>query len=320
MRVAVICGGPSPEAEVSRVSGRCFAEGLAARGHETRLIELSPQMTEQLAEFAPHTVAPMLHGVPGEDGSVQAFLDILGYAYVGSGHGASASAIRKSLTKLIARRAGLPVADDLMITRGDDLTTACEASLALLGDALVIKPDCQGSALGVRLLREVTAERLHSELVIAMQDHECLLIEPLVAGAELTVGVLDLHGESPVAFPVIEIRTPESTWYDYDHRYAQGLSEHLLPAPIPEEDARRLQDAALELHRLLGCRDLSRTDFIRAPDGQVVLLELNNIPGMTPTSLYPDGAKAIGMTFDDLADRLVKSARARGPEINWTRT
>ena len=319
MQVAVICGGPSPEAEVSRVSARCFAQGLQARGHETRILELSPGIAGELAEFAPHTVVPMLHGVPGEDGSVQALLDILGYAYVGSGQAASATAIKKSLTKLVARRAGLPVTEDLMVARGDDLKRASEESLARFGRALAVKPDSQGSALGVRLLHDTTQAHLHAELVDAARDHEHLLIEPLVAGAELTVGVLDLHGDSAVAFPVIEIRTPESTWYDYKHRYGAGLSEHLVPAPIPEADAKRLQDAALELHKLLGCKDFSRSDFIRAPDGEIILLELNNLPGMTPTSLYPDGARAIGIDFDELVERLVVSASARGPAITWKR-
>jgi len=317
MRIAVVCGGPSPEAEVSRVSGRCVADGLARRGHDIALFELSPHLTDDLAEFAPETVVPMLHGAPGEDGSVQAFLDMLGYAYVGSGQAASATAIHKSLTKLVARRANLPVADDFTVRRGDDLKAISEISIARFGTSLAIKPDAQGSALGVRLLHEMTSASLRAELESAISEHEQLLIEPFVRGAELTVGVLDEHGSAPVAFPVIEIRTPESTWYDYEHRYAEGLSTHLVPAPISEADATLMQDAALTLHAQLGCKELSRTDFIRSTDGEIILLELNNLPGMTPTSLYPDGARAIGIDFDELVERLVMSAKARGPAINW---
>ena len=317
MRVAVISGGPSPEAGVSRVSGRCVAEALERRGHEVIVLELLPSIAEAVAEFAPETVIPMLHGIPGEDGSVQAFLDILGYSYVGSGHAASSTAMHKSLTKAVARRAGLPVTDDVLLTCVDDLTIAGDEILTRLGRNVVLKPDTQGSALGVRLLRNVTAETLHAELIASLAEHEQLLIEPLVNGAELTVGVLDVHGGSPMAFPVIEIRTPENAWYDYEHRYDANLSEHLVPAPIPQADATRLREAALELHRLLGCRDLSRIDFIRSPSGEVVLLELNNLPGMTPTSLYPDGARAISIEFDDLVERLVVSAKARGASIQW---
>ena len=320
MRIAVVCGGPSPEAEVPRVSGRCVADGLARCGHDIARVELSFRLAADLAECAPDAVVPMLHGVPGEDGSVQAFLDVLGLPYVGSGHAASATAIHKSLTKLVARRANLPVADDFIVRRGDDLAAISEASIARFGASVVVKPDTQGSALGVSLLHEITAARLHAELESAVDGHEQLLIEPFVQGAELTVGVLDEHGDEPRAFPVIEIRTPERAWYDYEHRYAAGLSTHLVPAPIPESDAAIMQAAAITLHAALGCKDLSRTDFIRSSSGEIVLLELNNLPGMTPTSLYPDGAQAIGIDFDALVERLVLSAVARGPAINWPST
>ena len=319
-RVAVVCGGPSPEAEVSRVSGRCVGEALEERGHLAQLIELTPRLPNDLAKFAPDTVAPILHGAPGEDGTVQALLDILGYSYIGSGQAASATAIHKSLTKAIARRAGLPVAEDLLVTRGDDLQATSQNVLHSLGGSLAIKPDDQGSALGVRLLREVGADQLREQLREALSTHERVLVEPFLQGAELTVGVLDLYGEAATAFPVIEIRTPQNTWYDFHHRYAPGASEHLMPAPIPEGAARELQAHAIELHRLLGCKDLSRTDFIRAPSGETIMLELNSVPGMTPTSLYPDGARAIGIEFDDLLERLVVSAVARGPAINWNET
>ncbi len=316
-RIAVVCGGPSPEAEISRVSGRCAAEALEKRGHQVEIIELGPKLADDLKVFAPDTVVPMLHGVPGEDGSVQAFLDILGYSYVGSGPAASAAAISKSLTKSVAQRTGLPVAADLVVTRTDDLHRISEQALETLGSALAIKPDDQGSALGVRLLREVNADELSDQLREVLNEHERVLLETFVEGAELTVGVLDLNKETPIAFPVIEIRTPENTWYDFYHRYAPGESEHLVPAPIPEAAAMELQAQAVELHRLLGCKDMSRTDFVRAGSGETIMLELNNLPGMTPTSLYPDGARAIGIEFDDLLERLVFSAVSRGPRIDW---
>lgn len=317
LRVAVVCGGPSPEAEVSRVSGGCVCDALKERGHLVELIELTPRLPHDLAEFSPDAVAPLLHGAPGEDGSVQASLDILGYPYIGSGHAASATAIHKSLTKAIARSAGLPVARDVVVTRGDNLRAVSHEAWRSLGPSLVIKPDDQGSALGVEFLRDAGAEALRDRLDQALSLHQRVLVEPFVEGAELTVGVLDLHGEDPVAFPVIEIRTPENTWYDFHHRYTPGESEHLMPAPISEQAASELRGHALALHRLLGCQDVSRTDFIRTASGEIVLLELNNLPGMTPTSLYPDGARAIGIEFDDLVERLLLSAIARGPAINW---
>lgn len=317
LRVAVLSGGPSPEAEVSRVSGRCVAEALDATGHQVAQIELSPGIVTDLEAFGPDTVVPMLHGAPGEDGSVQAMLDLLGYSYVGSDQAASNAAMHKTTTKDIAARSGLPVAPDILLQRGDDLEAAGRRILEDLGHSLAIKPDDQGSALGVELLREVSLQALRIHLEEALTLNKRVLVEPFKEGAELTVGVLDLYGEVARAFPVIEIRTPEHTWYDYHHRYTPGESEHLVPAPIPDDVSASLQQATLDLHRLLGCRDFSRTDFIRSDDGEVTLLELNNLPGMTPTSLFPDGARAIGMEFEELVDRLVASAFARGPSAMW---
>ncbi len=139
-----------------------------------------------------------------------------------------------------------------------------------------------------------------------------VLVEPFVLGTEVTVGVLDLHGKSAHVFPTIEVRTPSGTWYDYTHRYTAGESEHVIPAGVDEKTRHRLQDIALAAHEALGCVDLSRADFIVTDAQEIVLLEVNTLPGMTPTSLYPDGARAIGLTFEVLVDSLVRSALERG--------
>jgi D-alanine-D-alanine ligase len=129
----------------------------------------------------------------------------------------------------------------------------------------------------------------------------------------VTVGVLDLHGLTPKAFPAIEITTPEGSWYDYEHRYTPGASEHVIPARVGTGILERLERIALAAHEVLECRDLSRADFIVTDTDDIRLLEVNTIPGMTPTSLYPDGARASGVDFEELVDRLVRSALARGP-------
>ena len=303
---------------MSRVSATCATDALRSRAHEAHQIELTQNVAAHLADLAPDTVLPMLHGSPGEDGCVQGLLDILGYSYVGSGQTASATAIHKSLTKAVARRADLPVAPEVVLLRGEDVQLAGTEVLRVFGSSLALKPDDQGSALGVRLLHGVSHDELCAELQELLGQHEQLLIEPFREGSELTVGVLDLHGEAAQAFPVIEIRTPENTWYDFHHRYTKGESEHIIPAEIPASAAERLQEYALVLHQQLGCRDLSRVDFIRSPEGEITVLELNNLPGMTPTSLYPDGARAFGIEFDELLERLVGSAYVRGPSISWS--
>lgn len=311
LNVAVLMGGPSAEAEVSRVSGREVVAGLRDAGHQATAIELDGAIVNSLLALRPDVVFPALHGPPGEDGTVQGFLDTLGYPYVGSDVHGSAVAMDKSLAKAVFRRAGLSVTDDLVVEPGTDPEAAASAIRKQLGQRVVIKPLSQGSALGVTRVTESVA--LAGAVAAALQFGGGVLVEPYVAGREITVGVLDLQGREAEAFPVIEIRTADDEWYDYTNRYAAGKSEHIIPAPMSEELANGLRQTALRAHQALGLRDLSRADFIVADNDDIALLEVNTLPGMTPTSLYPDGANAVGMTFAKLMDALVRSAHRRGP-------
>lgn len=309
LRIAVIAGGDSAEAKVSRSSAAEVSKALASRYEGVRLFELDATLTHELSEFAPDVVFPVLHGPPGEDGTVQGYLEILGFPYVGSGVLASACAMDKSVAKALFRRAALPVADDLVFPPDAVAAQAVKETLAKIGDRVVIKPRRQGSGLGVTPVANGGDLQRPFEAALAFGDG--VLVEPYVLGHEITVGVLDLEGERPVAFPPIEIRTPEGTWYDYEHRYTVGKSEHLVPAPLAPALAAQVSDVALRAHVALGCRELSRADFIVTDDDRVVLLEVNTLPGMTPTSLYPDGARAVGISFADLVARLVESAHRR---------
>ena len=167
----------------------------------------------------------------------------------------------------------------------------------------------QGSAIGVTPL--ANGGDLLAAVTAALQYGGGALIEPYVLGREITVGVLDLHGAAETVLPVIEIRTASDQWYDYHNRYAQGGSEHVIPAPLTPATGARLQEIALTAHRALGLRDLSRADFIVTDSEEIVLLEVNTLPGMTPTSLFPDGASAIGISFPELMDKLINSALRR---------
>ena len=309
LRIAVIAGGNSAEAVVSRSSAAEVSKALQQRCADVRLLELDPTLTRELDAYAPDVVFPVLHGPPGEDGTVQGYLEILGFPYVGSGVLASACAMDKSVAKALFRRAGLPVADDLVFAPEAHATEAVSQTLATLGNRVVIKPRRQGSGLGVTPIPNGGDLLRPFEAALAFGDG--VLVEPYVMGHEITVGVLDLEGERPIAFPPIEIRTPNGTWYDYEHRYTVGKSEHIVPAPLPHDVSAAVCDAALGAHATLGCRELSRADFIVTDDYRVVLLEVNTLPGMTPTSLYPDGARALGITFEDLVTRLVESAYRR---------
>jgi D-alanine-D-alanine ligase len=308
--VAVLMGGPSAEAAVSRVSAAEVAKGLAAAGHRTTLIELDALCASRLLELAPDVVFPALHGPPGEDGTVQGFLELLGLPYVGSGVHGSAVAMDKSLAKFAFRRAGLPVADEVVIDPGCDIGEATQTIRAALGERVVIKPLRQGSALGITRLPN--GGDLQEPLLQALRFGHGVLVERYVLGREITVGVLDLHGEKPVVLPVIEIRTATDEWYDFTNRYAAGKSQHVIPAPLPPAVQEALRRITLDAHRALGLRDLSRADFLVTDDNDIVLLEVNSLPGMTPTSLFPDGAAALDIDFAALMDKLVRSAHARG--------
>ena len=160
----------------------------------------------------------------------------------------------------------------------------------------VVKPATQGSALGVTLV--ANDNQLHEALEKAFALDEQVLIEQRIDGKEITVGVIDTD-DGAKALPVIEITTPEDSWYDYEHRYTKGLSEHVMPADLTQAQTLRLQQIAIEAHESLGCRDLSRADFVVAGDDEEYLLEVNTLPGMTPTSLYPDGARGYGLSFPE---------------------
>jgi len=308
--VAVLMGGSSAEAEVSRASAAEVTAALSRAGYRAERVELDRDAADRLRELNPDVVFPALHGPPGEDGTVQGFLEILSLPYVGSDVHGSAVAMDKAIAKAVFSRAGLPIADDLLFPSGTEPEHAQARILETFGDRVVIKPLSQGSAIGVTPI--ANGGDLIPGLSSALALGDGVLVEPYVLGREITVGVLDLHGQSARPFPVIEIRTATDQWYDYTNRYAQGGSEHVIPAPVSDGTSAELQRIAVEAHKALRLRDLSRADFIVTDAEEIVLLEVNTLPGMTPTSLYPDGARAIGIEFEQLMDQLVSSALARG--------
>jgi len=305
--VAILAGGPSAEAEVSRNSAAQIQTALQAGGHKTRVIELNDHCAKELMAMAPDVVFPALHGPPGEDGTVQGLLEILGVPYVGSDVHGSAIAMDKAIAKALFQRHGLPVCPDVIVQPDQDLHAAAADIEQRLGQRIAIKPLNQGSAIGVQLLPE--GGDIEAALTSSLQHGPCL-VEPFVAGREMTVGVLQLENDYTV-HPVIEIRTPENQWYDFEHRYTPGHSEHIMPAQVSRELTNQLQQIALTSHRCLGLRDLSRADFIVTEQGEVYLLEVNTLPGMTPTSLYPEGAAATGYPFEALVNALIQNAFQR---------
>ena len=305
--IAVVCGGVSAEANVSRSSGHNVVKALRASFPNVFLFELDDSIVDALIDRDIQVVFPILHGSPGEDGSFQGLLDILDIPYVGSGVLASACAMNKYVAKRIFNSKGLRTADDLVFTKFTKNHYTAEYIIDILGSEVVLKPVSQGSALGIRFAKG--KEEISAALSYVSNFDESVIVERRIKGKEITVAVIERNKTE--ALPVIEIQTPENSWYDYEHRYTPGLSEHIIPARLPHAQYIKTQEMAILAHASLYCRDLSRVDFIVPENEEPVLLELNTLPGMTPTSLYPDAVRASGISFESLVETLVYRALSR---------
>jgi D-alanine-D-alanine ligase len=298
--VAVLMGGWSAEREVSLRSGKACAEALARRGYRVTRIDVGRDIATVLTTVKPDVALNVLHGRPGEDGTLQGILEILAIPYTHSGVMASAVAMQKDIAKVLFQAAAVPVPDGLIVPRLE------VAKGHVLPPPYVIKPIAEGSSVGVFIVRE---DHVHPPQELTRDDWaygDRLMVETYIPGKELTCAVM---GDD--ALGVIEI-VPTVKFYDYEAKYAPGGSKHLLPAPISPfvyQEARRL---ALAAHRALGCRGVSRADF-RYDDrvegtGGLVCLEVNTQPGMTETSLVPELAAHAGITFGELVQWMVEDA------------
>lgn len=319
MKVAVIQGGPSAEAEVSRRSAAAVALALGAGGHQAVALELDESLPGALHSGQFDVVFPTAHGALGEDGCLQGLLEILGFPYVGSGVLGSATAADKARTKQLYRLAGLPVVPELLVDASEILRLCSDSGWlamvrALLGDDIIVKPNGGGSTIGVaRLLGGYTADVLRVALEAAAQVSRGVLLEQFFRGAELTCGVLELDGQVR-ALPPTLLSGQISGWSDFRSKYSPQGSTHECPAPIPPGLTEKIQHAALLAHRALGARDLSRTDVLLNDSGEFILLETNTAPGMTSVSLFPEAAAVSGIPFPELVDRLVRQAASRKAE------
>ena len=293
-RVAVLMGGPSSEREVSLSSGHECAAALRGQGYDVVEVEAGHDLCARLAETAPDIVFNALHGRWGEDGCVQGLLEWLRIPYTHSGVLASALAMDKQKSKETVSRVGVPVPDSVICSRNE------AQARHVLRPPYVVKPNNEGSSVGIRFVRDRDDDppRLSDD----MPDE--VMVEAYVPGRELTVSVV---GDRALA--VTEILT--DGWYDYRAKYVPGGSRHVVPAELPDEIAGYCLDAALRVHGALGCRGVTRTDFrwdSERGQGGVFALELNTQPGMTPTSLVPEQARAIGIGFGELCQWIVEDA------------
>jgi D-alanine-D-alanine ligase len=324
-------GGTSSERDVSLASGIRIAEALRTCGHDVRVIDpargsisddeqralasgpvvqTAPPSQEALRRMAREALPSFasnlprqgdvdvvflgLHGGSGEDGTIQALLDLTGVPYTGSGHLASALAMDKDLSKQLFRRADVTTADWLMAP------VAVDEVSATLGFPVIVKPSKQGSTVGLSIVR--TASELQPAIDEAFNFDDEVMVEEFIAGRELTVGIL-----GDVALPVGEI-IPKHEIYDYECKYTAGMADERFPAELTTQEATRVQDEALRAFRSLKLRGCARIDFRMAKDGMFYCLEANTLPGMTQTSLIPQAAAAAGISFPALCDRIVRLA------------
>ncbi|MBA3879251.1 MAG: D-alanine--D-alanine ligase [Sphingobium sp.] len=301
LHVAVLMGGWSAEREVSLASGSGVAEALESLGHRVTRIDMGRDVAQKLAAAAPDVVFNALHGTPGEDGSVQGMLDLMGLKYTHSGQVASVIAIDKQLTKMLLVPQGIPMPGG-RIVKTEELFERDP-----LPRPYVLKPVNEGSSVGVAIITDGGnyGNPIGCDTRGPWAEFDELLAEPFIRGRELTTAVLGRE-----ALGVTELR-PKSGFYDYDAKYTDGMTEHLYPAPIPDEIAQACERIALEAHRLLGCKGASRADF-RWDDsrgvGGLFLLEVNTQPGMTPLSLVPEQARHRGMSYPALVQAIIDEA------------
>lgn len=302
MKIIVLCGGVSPEREVSLKSGASVLEALKEGGHDARLEDVTSigAIIEKWPSFEADAAFIALHGGWGEDGRIQAALDAAGIPYTGSGPYASVLAMNKEYTLSILDEHNVPTASRMTLEPDWDNFQDLQEALELW-KTIVIKPKSGGSTVGVTITDRPNEAR--NALIAIWDIDNAAIVEKYIPGRELTAGVIGDH-KACFALPLVEIR-PSSGFYDYASKYTKGMSEYSCPAELPETVARRVAKYACVAHMALGCRAYSRVDF-RLDGDKIYALEVNTAPGMTETSLVPKAAAAYGWNFSQLLDRILK--------------
>jgi len=302
--VAVLMGGWSSERPVSLSSGEACAAALESEGYQVTRVDVDRDVSAVLQDLKPDVAFNALHGPYGEDGTIQGILEYLDIAYTHSGVMASALAMDKERAKTVVRRVGVPVADALVMHRLE------AAKKHAMKPPYVVKPVCEGSSFGVLIVGEDRSTPPQELYASDWPYGDIVMVERFVAGRELTCAVM-----GDVALGVTEILPLGGTYYDYDAKYSEGGSKHVLPAEILPNVYQKIQTLSLKAHQAIGCRGVTRSDF-RLDDrvngtGELVWLEVNTQPGMTPTSLLPELAEHAGHTFGELLAWVVEDASCR---------
>ncbi len=333
-RVLVLMGGDAPEREISLRSGRAVARALVHNGHKVWAMDISyryddafppaipPDPTLEppllcspitlphwLTVLRPDAVFPILHGGYGEDGTLQGMLELLRVPYASPPPVACQLAMNKVHFKRLLIAEGIPTPEHCVVTKTGfecDPEAVLDEVEQRLGYPCVVKPSSQGSTIGASVVNSPDRQALREALVEAFRYDPEALVERKIVGKEVTVAVLG-GGEKAQALPVIEI-VPKTGFFDFTTKYTPGMAEHRIPPDLPEPVQQRAQELGVRVHNLLGCRAVTRTDMMVDADGNIFVLELNAIPGMTEVSLVPEAARHAGLSFEALMERLLQEA------------
>ena len=310
MRVAVLKGGRSLERQVSLRSGARVQDALERLGHEVIPIDVGSDLVTQLTTHRPDVAFVALHGSDGEDGTVQELLEVVGVPHTGSGISACIRASDKVLAKHAMRDRGIPTPDFYAFNETALGALGAAQALPAIEDRLefpiVVKPARQGSALGIKFAR--SAADVPTALVAAFSYDRKVLLERYVAGRELAISILEDAdpAQPPVALPIVEAVPEQEDFYDFEARYEIGRTRFVCPAELDDAVAARAAEIALETYGLLGCAGFARVDLmLETSTGELYVLEVNPIPGLTETSLLPLAAEAAGISFDELVERVL---------------
>lgn len=304
-KIGVLYGGLSSEREVSLRSGKNCYDALLRLGYKNAvLIDVQKDIGVKLSEEKPEMAFLALHGTFGEDGCIQGLLEIMGIPYTGSGVLASAVAMNKAASKNIFKANNIPVLPSVRYSSAE-LNNGIVRKIKniQLKFPVMVKPLSEGSSVGMTKVNE--PEKLYDAVMVAGNYRDGVMVEEFIKGQAITIGILDV-GRETIATPILELRT-KTEWYDYQAKYTEGLTEFILPAELSDPITKTAQEFAVKAHKALGCKGVSRADFIISEDGTPYILEVNTLPGMTNLSDLPAQAKEMGINYDTLVDILLHS-------------
>ena len=297
-------GGWSSEREISLRSGKNILDSLRRQGFSAVGIDMDKDFINKLKNENIDIIFNILHGKPGEDGTVQGLLELLGIPYTGSGLLASAVAMNKVVTKRILLREGIITPNFYVFEEWEEIEKCLEEAVDKIGFPMFMKPAEEGSSVGTEIIRE--ENNLKEKFIKEQKTYGTFLVEEYIDGMTATCGVLGT-GKDAYALPILEL-IPKKEFYDYEAKYTKGMTEFIIPARLSQETTEVVQRMAVDTHRIIGCRGFSRVDFVIKENEIPYVLEINTIPGMTEISDLPAEAKEIGMSYDELVFEILKSS------------